>query len=98
MTRYRCGECGRSRPDEETTRVHGHSTGDYRRAGRRIWRRVCRDCTQRRVDYARQAQTGEVPFNAPVDSHHVVWSQAASDFGIDLTGLVLRSGGKPVGS
>ncbi len=85
--RARCGDCGRSHPEEETTLVHGHAQGSYRRAGRRTWRRVCRDCTQRRVDYARAGQ--EEGRNTPLDSHAFSYSEAAKTFGISITGLRL---------
>lgn len=83
--RYRCTQCERSRPESETTLVQGFIGGDFRRSKRRGWRRVCRDCTQHQVDYARTQQ--EQGFNTPLNTSRIVWEQAARHFGIDIAGL-----------
>lgn len=83
--RARCGNCGRSFPEDETALVQGSAAGNYRRANRRTQRRVCRSCTQQRVDYARTGQSSGG--NTPLNSSHINWEQAARAFGIEITGL-----------
>lgn len=79
MTRGRCGNCGRSRPD--TVPVWGSGGGNWRRANRRIRRRLCRECVEAHVRYVRSAPT------ANLDTGGFQWSAAAAAFGIDVEGL-----------
>lgn len=83
--RAKCGQCLRSRPADDTTLVWGHSAGDFRRAGRAVMRRVCRDCTVRRVLYCRQAQMENR--DAPLNEWAVRWRDAAEQFGIEIGNL-----------
>lgn len=82
--RQRCGECGKSYREEDTAEVRGQGGGTYRRANRWIDRRVCRKCTQARVDYTResQAEGRGSPLNGLFN-----WSDAADQLGIDRTGI-----------
>lgn len=82
--RQRCGECGKTYREEDTAEVRGQGGGSYRRANRWIDRRVCRKCTQARVDYAResQAEGHGAPLNGLFN-----WSDAADRLGIDRTGI-----------
>lgn len=66
-------------------RAAGHSAGNYRRAGRSIMKRVCRDCAVARVAFAREQQ--QRGYNVPLDTHSVVWSDAARKLGIDISDL-----------
>lgn len=83
----KCHECGKSRPEEETTLVSAKTGGDYRRAMSRREVRVCFDCTVDRVGFVRGAQAkGE---NSPVNDR-TRWEDAAYHFGIDIEGLRLN--------
>ena len=87
IDRYRCANCGRRWPEEETARIQGHAQGNYRRAGRRIWRRVCRLCTIDRIDFARDQQAKQLV--SPLNEHAFSWDQAARHFGFDISGLLI---------
>lgn len=89
--RLRCHECGKRRPESETTLVAARVGGDNRRAARRGSIRVCRDCTQAHVDFvsAQQAEGLNTPLN-----DRVYWQQAASFFGVGISGLKLTQMGE----
>lgn len=82
--RQRCGNCGKTWPESETAEIRGQGGGSYKRANRWINRRVCRDCTEYRVKWCREAQaTGS---GSPLDGLFR-WSSAADHFGIDREGI-----------
>jgi hypothetical protein len=84
--KMRCGHCGRMSDD---TRVcGGRSQGNYRQAGRHIQRRVCRECTEYRIERCRREQEER---NVPLDTSQFTWSTAARAFGIDIDDLYLSS-------
>lgn len=83
--RLRCSECGRRRPEEETALVPGQRSGNYRRAGARALRRVCRECTFQAVEFSRERQAEGR--NTPLNRGGIEWEKAARVFGITITGL-----------
>jgi hypothetical protein len=84
--RKRCGNCGRTRPEHDTTLVQGKRGGDYRHAARSALRRVCRTCTAEQVDYARRGQAEGR--NVPLNTARIRWAQAADHFGISRGDLL----------
>ena len=83
--RARCGECRRLVREEDTAEVTGMAGGNWQRAAVRRSRRVCRECTQHQVDYARAGQAEGR--NCPVNTSHFDWERAANVFGIEVSGL-----------
>jgi hypothetical protein len=83
VEKKRCSECGRMKP--LTTLIPAQVGGDYRRSPRSGHKRVCSDCTQEHVDYARRGQ--EENRNTPIDTYRMTWSVAVREFQIDAEGL-----------
>jgi hypothetical protein len=81
----RCGNCGRSRPKDETVQVFGNAGGNYRRGNRSIRRRLCRDCVERHVAYVREQQAKGA--HTPLTSSHFDYQSAAAQFGIEVGDL-----------
>jgi hypothetical protein len=81
----RCGNCGRSRPKDETVQVRGSAGGSYKRGARSMWRRLCRDCVERHVAYVREQQAKGA--HTPLTSSHFDYQGAAAAFGIEVGDL-----------
>ena len=84
--KLKCYECGKRSPESDTALVQAWVGGNYRRGNRCTKVRVCRSCTQSRVDYARtgQAEGRNCPINGTIK-----WAQSAKQLGIVISGLRL---------
>ena len=92
VKKARCHDCGKRKPETETTLVHAEIGGGYNRSSRRGMVRVCRGCTIERVAFCRASQ--EKGRNTPLNSFRIAWEEAARAFALDISGLLLdeRSG------